>query len=745
MNMTFLSFGFSFHDLYDPLALQKLDTLFLSRLEGADPDLERRLRNARKASLSSFEESALLLDLAPYLEEFVGALFGNEKEIEALQQSTYHLAPLYQCKRLFVQRQAEKAYSKEEALSFNGQHLKEELAKILREPYTDLNFARHVLKALETNDTAFLEVAKKYAAWALHQINPSVLFRLPRKMDPESLISLKKDHNVCTSAQKIHRAGFNCTDPGVTPEEALDQAHYCIICHPQDKDSCSKGLTDKGQGCPLGQKISEMNSLRTQGYLVGALAMIMVDNPMVAATGNRICNDCMKTCIFQKQEAVNIPSVETQILDSVLNLPWGVEIYSLLSRWNPLNLKKPFPKPLSGYKVLVAGMGPAGFTLAHYLLNEGHTVVGMDRLKIKPLCQDLLTTPISSWQDLKEPLSQRIPEGFGGVSEYGITARWDKNYLKLIRLLLERRSHFALYDGVSIGKTLTFPQAFEMGFDHVALCLGAGRPRSLDILTERIKGIRLAASFLMDLQLTDATHEQSLSNLQIRLPILVVGGGLTAVDTATEALAYYPLQVERFAQRTESLGGLSPSLSKEERDIAEEFLNHARAFRAGNRSLLEHSSTIVYRKSLTESPSYRLNAEELDLALRQGVRFFEKATPHEIKIDASGHIESLVVTTPRGLQEIPCRTLLISIGTHPNKVLEQEDLLLKTEEDVLISYQGKDQLSFFGDLHPIYEGNVVKAMASAKDGYPKVCQLLSECPPSHTPDLFEKLNQLLRG
>ena len=30
--------------------------------------------------------------------------------------------------------------------------------------------------------------------------------------------------------------------------------------------------------------------------------------------------------------------------------------------------------------------------------------------------------------------------GFGGVAEYGITVRWDKNFLKLIRLLLERRA-----------------------------------------------------------------------------------------------------------------------------------------------------------------------------------------------------------------------------------------------------------------------------------------------------------------
>src|SRR5574341_144119 len=35
---------------------------------------------------------------------------------------------------------------------------------------------------------------------------------------------------------------------------------------------------------------------------------------MVAATGHRICNDCMKSCIYQKQEPVNIPQAETRTL-----------------------------------------------------------------------------------------------------------------------------------------------------------------------------------------------------------------------------------------------------------------------------------------------------------------------------------------------------------------------------------------------------------------------------------------------
>ena len=34
-------------------------------------------------------------------------------------------------------------------------------------------------------------------------------------------------------------------------------------------------------------------------------------------------------------------------------------------------------------------------------------------------------------------------------------------------------------------------------------------------------------------------------------------------------------------------------------------------------------------------------------------------------------------------------------------------------------------ISFFGDLHPSFAGNVVKAMASAKQGYPVVSRLLA--------------------
>ncbi len=280
-------------------------------------------------------------------------------------------------------------------------------------------------------------------------------------------------------------------------------------------------------------------------------------------------------------------------MKDVLELTWGFEIYSLLTRWNPLNISRPFPRTATGHKVLVVGLGPAGFTLSHHLMNDGHTVAAVDGLKLEPLPSDISGVdaygqrvpfkPIRDVTEIYERLDERVMAGFGGVAEYGITVRWNKNFLKIIRLLLERRGEFAMFGGVRFGGTLTVESAFEMGFDHIALCAGAGRPTVIPMKNGLVRGVRQASDFLMALQLTGAAKFESLANLQIRMPIVVIGGGLTAVDTATESLAYYVVQVEKFLKRYELLVaeiGERAVLSKwnaEDAEIATEFLDHAPA------------------------------------------------------------------------------------------------------------------------------------------------------------------------
>ena len=65
--------------------------------------------------------------------------------------------------------------------------------------------------------------------------------------------------------------------------------------------------------------------------------------------------------------------------------------------------------------MLVVGLGPAGYTLAHHLLNEGFGVVGVDGLKIEPLPAALLGADawppraVENWQELATPLDERPP------------------------------------------------------------------------------------------------------------------------------------------------------------------------------------------------------------------------------------------------------------------------------------------------------------------------------------------------
>ena len=102
-------------------------------------------------------------------------------------------------------------------------------------------------------------------------------------------------------------------------------------------------------------------------------------------------------------------------------------------------------------------------------------------LKIEPLPATIIEQPIYRYDDLKKVLDERIMAGFGGVAEYGITVRWDKNFLKLIYISLMRRPYFQVFGGVRFGGTITVEDAWELGFDHFVIAVGAGLPKALSI------------------------------------------------------------------------------------------------------------------------------------------------------------------------------------------------------------------------------------------------------------------------
>lgn len=664
---------------------------------------------------------------------------------------------------------------------------------------TDAENARVVAFALDAIE-AWLAARRKDHADPAHQW-PSL--HAPKNLDYQRLVELRRPEQklpelfVGPEDERREREGFALSDRRADPRQVEQEIDYCLYCHERDKDSCSKGYRDPKtkeikknplgvvlNGCPLDEKISEMHVMRRDGDALGALALVCVDNPMCPGTGHRICNDCMKACVFQKQEPVNIPQIETRVLTEVLSLPWGLEIYGLLTRWNPLDVRRPYPAPYNGKNVLVVGLGPAGYTLCHHLTREGFAVVAVDGLKIEPLPVELTgdrenpPVPVKDFGSLYEELDERILLGFGGVSEYGITVRWDKNFLTLLYVTLARNPLLRIHGGVRFGGTLTLEDAWSLGFDHVALAAGAGKPTIIDMKNNLARGIRKASDFLMALQLTGAYKKSSLANLQIELPAVVIGGGLTAIDTATELLAYYPVQVEKLAARihqlTEERGAAAvrAMFDDEEWQHLEVQLRHAkeleeereRAAREGRdpriQPLLDKwgGVTLVYRRSVLESPAYRLNHEEVQKSLEEGVRYVENLSPVEAVLDAKGAVKALKFVRLAGDRdevELPARTVCVAAGTSPNTMYEKEYAgtfaldakkqyflahtatpeadrvtlapATRAEEAFFTSYaQGRRCVSFYGDNHPYYAGSVVKAMASAKRGFVHVAALFPE-------------------
>jgi NAD(P)H-flavin reductase len=280
----------------------------------------------------------------------------------------------------------------------------------------------------------------------------------------------------------------------------------------------------------------------------------------------------------------------------------------------------------------------------------------------------------------------------------------------------------------------------------------------------------------MALQLTGAFKEEALANLQMDLPAVIIGGGLTAIDTATELLAYYPLQCEKALARYETMAAdrgesaVRALFDREELEILDRHLAHgtqvrgerSRAARAGEAPDLAGlcrqwgGVSIVYRRAMEDSPAYRLNHEEIIKALEEGISFVEGLDPEEAVPDADGKLAAVRfrrLSTGEVL-ELPARTCLVAAGTTPNITYEKErpgsfpmdarrrfflphravrenggfrlEPAPSDAPDAFLTgyHEGGRFVTFFGDNHPAYNGNVVKAMASARNGYPVITELL---------------------
>jgi hypothetical protein len=231
------------------------------------------------------------------------------------------------------------------------------------------------------------------------------------------------------------------------------------------------------------------------------------------------------------------------------------------------------------------------------------------------------------------------------------------------------------------------------------------------------------------------------------------------------------VQVEKFLERYETLVA---ERGEAETEIGEEFLAHARAIRAERETAAKENRepnlancstwggvTIAYRRRLIDAPSYTLNHEEVEKALEEGIRFAECLTPEAVEVDEYGAAKgsrwpSPASTRPEswhgrarhtaGAQHHRRRRHAaehVLAREDPDNVVVDGKYFRAVDEDgnpvkagalgeagegaVLMDLRPDGRaMSFFGDLHPSFLGNVVKAMASAKQGYPVVSRTLAK-------------------
>jgi NAD(P)H-flavin reductase len=152
-----------------------------------------------------------------------------------------------------------------------------------------------------------------------------------------------------------------------------------------------------------------------------------------------------------------------------------------------------------------------------------------------------------------------------------------------------------------------------------------------------------------------------------------------------------------------------------------------------------------------------LNHEEVEKALEEGIRFVENLIPLEAIADNFGAVAAVKFKRLNGQEvTLAARAVCYAAGTTPNTVCEREapgvfqldadekffqkhqlvadgdGWKLEAVQDAsreafFTSYENQGRfVSFYGDNHPDFAGNVVKAMASAKHGTQQVNQLFAK-------------------
>jgi len=274
-------------------------------------------------------------------------------------------------------------------------------------------------------------------------------------------------------------ANFADAHPVLTSAQAVVAANRCYFCYDAP---CV-------EACPTGIDVPGFIRGIATGNIAGAAKTILQENIFGGACA-RVCPTeilCERACVRTAEmgKPVEIGALQRVATD-----------------WQMAQGVQPFTRaPATGKHIAVIGAGPAGLSCAHALSLRGHEATVFDA-KPKP----------------------------GGLNEYGIAA------YKMAGDFAAREVEFLLSIGgikmqyeKRLGETILLADLRDR-FDAVFLALGLAGVNRLRIAGEELSGVRDAVDFIAELrQAADKT------SVKIGPRVVVIGGGNTAIDAATQA------------------------------------------------------------------------------------------------------------------------------------------------------------------------------------------------------------------
>ncbi|MCW5626386.1 MAG: NAD(P)-dependent oxidoreductase [Burkholderiales bacterium] len=271
---------------------------------------------------------------------------------------------------------------------------------------------------------------------------------------------------------------FADAHPPLSRHQALVESDRCLFCH--DAPCVT--------ACPTSIDIPSFIHKIASGNVKGAAQDILGQNIMGAVCA-RVCPTevlCEGSCVRHTPEdrPVAIGALQRHATDWLFDR--GIQLFRA--------------GPPTGKRVAVVGGGPAGLSCAHKLAQAGHAVTVFEaRGKA------------------------------GGLNEYGIAA------YKLTDGIPQREVDYLLAVGnieLQLGKRLGHDidlATLQREFDAVFLGIGLAAVNSLGLPGEQFDGVHDAVAYIEQLRQSD-----DLASLPVGRQIVVIGGGMTAIDIATQ-------------------------------------------------------------------------------------------------------------------------------------------------------------------------------------------------------------------